>query len=107
MKASINGPNRRKNRTGDKTLVADFDASSRKAGNDEAEHSGIYFKVRSLEKFVSKNDSFSGSIGDACMFTVNRKRENDSGCRLLKVHFDQSEFIRSTILHIFKYVKVK
>lgn len=95
MKASLNGPNRRKNRTGDKYIVADYDASSRKIGKEEAGATpgmNISFKVRSLETYVSNNDNdaLAGSIGDACLFTVKRESDNDSGFRLLKIHCQQS-----------------
>ena len=33
------------------------------------------------------------SIGDGCLFTVNKEKENSSGNQLLKMHWKQSEYI--------------
>lgn len=95
MKASINGPNRRKNKTGDKTTAFDLwnltnSTSSKVDNNDtsqELEFSNKFtiplkFKVKSLEKFLEKchqNDQISKHnkqninkecLGDACVFTI-------------------------------------
>ena len=111
MKASINGPNRRKNRTGDKTIASDFDLGKSAASNTSC---SIKFKVKSLERYFETNrvrDSTSSSnrsdlfnkesIGDACLFTVRRKKNNDgggeglrnccSGQQLLEQHFQLSK----------------
>ena len=103
MKASINGPNRRKNRVGDKTVASSFDdkshhnnivhSSSKNQTNETAASftKSIPFKVRSLEKFLEeKNKSRSSCsdnelqnflneeyIGDACLFTVNTTSEEE------------------------------
>jgi hypothetical protein len=101
MKASINGPNRRKNRVGDNTIAFKFQenetvqssASStntttsstplttKEKEQDDQEHpplppasSRLRFKVRSLEKYLVSTDSsiIAQSIGNSCLFTVNK-----------------------------------
>ena len=96
MKASINGPNRRKNRVGDKTVASHFD-SYKKTGETDSdvveEHTIISFKVRSLETYLElKDNSLMGSIGDACIFTVYKDFKEGSGYQLLNKHFTMSEY---------------
>jgi hypothetical protein len=92
MKASINGPNRRKNRSGDKLKASNFTIDTTK----EAENGGssstkptntithsicttttnqFKFKVKSLEKLLELhgkqlNNINKESIGDACLFSL-------------------------------------
>ena len=109
MKASINGPNRRKNRAGDKTFACDFttalgEGNSAQDENDQSPT--IQFKVKSLEKYLasSNNDILKGDdcnreslreeIGDACLFSV-RSNVNESNCagqQLIRQHFQMGEF---------------
>jgi hypothetical protein len=98
MKASLNGPNRRKNRSGNKTVVSDFSHSNTRSRHvvsvvsSSPEESSIdlkqqckkisasttkplKFKVKSLEHLLNNNNASSLSInkdclGDACVFTV-------------------------------------
>ena len=105
MKASINGPNRRNNRTGDKTVASDFGSHSHHVSSSPSVSANgsetstmnrsIRFKVKSLETYLAdakmkgtgnnsdENDN-SGtflnqeSIGDACLFTVCAD-DNDNG----------------------------
>ncbi len=125
MKASINGPNRRKNRAGDKTVVSAFESDKIIASSDGKStapniSSSIQFKVKSLERYFEKcrnrvstftSSSSSNhrnnllnpeSIGDACLFTVQRKKESVggagrrqvcSGQQLLEHHFHMSKFL--------------
>jgi hypothetical protein len=97
MKASINGPNRRKNRAGDDTVASNFHASSKKAGHGHGEDgvstTAIKFTVRSLEDYLEAHGDMAKSIGDGCLFTVNKEKENSSGNQLLKMHRKQSEYI--------------
>ena len=104
MKASINGPNRRKNRVGDKTVASHFDTKSHPTNTADGTISdfvkSIPFRVKSLEKFLEEKNSSSISgirsgnsscsshneqqkflnkeyIRDACIFTVNSSSLHD------------------------------
>jgi cytochrome b involved in lipid metabolism len=90
MKASINGPNRKKNRIGDKTAASNYDDHHIPITSSSS--SLIQFKVRSLDKYQStplgrKNMALTLSNGDACYFTVDPHDITDSGYRLLQEHF--------------------
>ncbi len=106
MKASINGPNRRKNRAGDKTVASDFNATGKKNDVESSTRStcnrnetqSMQFKVKSLERYLSSLKSSPGGgchnvIGDACLFSV--KADCDewtcAGQQLLHQHFQMSE----------------
>ena len=110
MKASINGPNRRKNRAGNKTIASDFNATnSTTPGNVHSDESQcMIFKVKSLEKSLAsfklsnqKNGHHNSlpldedSIGDACVFVVKSDCDEStcSGQQLLHQHFQMSKFI--------------
>lgn len=96
MKASINGPNRRKNRIGDKTVASTFLESTTLATNPSETSRPIQFKVRSLEKYQANLNSKHGpsTNGDACLFTVTADATSsdtsDSGYRLLQKHLEMT-----------------
>ena len=114
MKASINGPNRRKNRVGNKSIASEFDhaGSSSTSKLSSPFESDISFKVRSLEAYLKSSNGGSssdidsgigahenlypgsvGSIGNACIFTVRRNDPDSAGCRLLRRHSEMSEWM--------------
>jgi cytochrome b involved in lipid metabolism len=98
FKASINGPNNRKNRAGDSIAlgsVLDGDFESLR----------LPFMVRSLDKFLSTKEHLSKeSLGNACLFTT---KHNGSGsgqklfmnhCKMCGVDYTP-EFLGSTQRH--------
>ena len=93
MKASINGPNRRKNRVGDRNLASDFESKVKPI--ETTNSSTVSFKVKSLEKLLQSNpdilDSFNGDIGNSCLFAVDKScvGTDDSGLQLVKQHKQQ------------------
>ena len=93
MKASINGPNRRKNRVGDRNLASDFESNVKPIETNNS--STVSFKVKSLEKLLQSNpdilDSFNGDIGNSCLFAVDKScvGTDDSGLQLVKQHKQQ------------------
>jgi len=106
MKASINGPNRRKNRVGDKTVASTYSILSKDdhpPTTSSSSSSPIQFKVRSLEKYQSTLGSSSNNTcsqfdqsplsngSDACLFTVDPNNVTDSGYRLMQEHFDMTK----------------
>ena len=97
MKASINGPNRRKNRIGDKTVASTFLESTTLATDpSEQTFPPIQFKVRSLEKYQANLNSKNAPTtnGDACLFTVTADDTSgdtyDAGYRLLQKHLEMT-----------------
>lgn len=113
LKASINGPNRRRNRIGDRTVASTFDDGSTKKSNERSGDENtnnkttttISFRLRSLEKFLDDNDNENDddnssnremmnipAYGNACLFTVGNG--NGMGRALLERHFQTSEYLR-------------
>jgi len=93
FKASINGPNRRLNRVGNRAAVSIFTETDDKAqihSSREREAQGeltFSFRVRTIESFLNterNKKSSSHAFGDACLFTVGR---SGMGQTLLEKHF--------------------
>jgi cytochrome b involved in lipid metabolism len=83
FKASINGPNNRRNRAGDAIGLSP-------ALGDESEPLRLPFMVRSLDKFLSTKENLSTeSLGNACLFTM-KQNESGSGQKLLMNHYTMS-----------------
>ena len=115
MKASLNGPNRRRNRVGDRTVAADLDGSKSTpstAAVGDGSSSKRSFLVKPLEDLeaAAAPDSplqrLLGGLGDACLFTthghagkdlVNQHNVNNVGGPI-HVHFhDVAVFILSAV----------
>jgi cytochrome b involved in lipid metabolism len=85
VKASINGPNNRRNRAGD--TITPLGLGS--AGEIEAALR-LPFMVRSLDKFLSSQKNLSiESLGNACLFTI-KQNGSGSGQKLLMDHCKMS-----------------
>lgn len=89
MKASLNGPNRRKNRVGDKTVASYFDTKSHPADIADggsgslttlAIINAIPFRVKSLEKFIEQRNSsrISGSRSGSSSTSCSSQNEQQS-----------------------------
>jgi len=100
MKASLNGPNRRRNRVGDRTVASDLGSSQeqqqhqqqgqgQRQGQSQSQGSSssstATFKIKSLETFLDTKQGqrmkIDGGLlmqgGDACIFSV-RRGQNDT-----------------------------
>lgn len=111
MKASLNGPNRRRNRVGDRTVAADLDATAGGASNGvEPKTTKTSFLVKPLEELQataapgSPLQRLLAGLGNACLFTTHGRtgkelincRSNDGGP--IHVHFhDMAVFVLSAI----------
>ena len=106
MKASLNGPNRRRNRVGDRTVAADFDA----AGAVETKTTKCSFLVKPLEELEaaaapgSPLQRLLAGLGNACLFTTHGQAGKDlinyhgNGDGPMHVHFhDVAVFVLSAV----------
>ena len=109
MKASLNGPNRRRNRVGDRTVAADLDATSPNAVETKATNK-CSFLVKPLEELEaaaapgSPLQRLLAGLGNACLFTTHGQagidlincHNNDGGP--IHVHFHEvAVFVLSAI----------
>ena len=106
LKASINGPNRRHNRVGDRTVASTILEKTANEKRTLVEKSSSSFRVRALERFLNVNSggekNSSHAFGDACLFTT--AGTNGIGQALMDKHFEMSECVCSIFDRIMMYI---
>ena len=111
MKASLNGPNRRRNRVGDRTVAADFDATAVGSSNAvETKKTKCSFLVKPRDELEaaaapgSPLQRLLAGLGNACLFTTRGQAGKDlinchgNGDGPMHVHFhDVAVFVLSAV----------
>ena len=107
MKASINGPNRRRNRVGDQTIASNLTldqpptkplatqststsstSSSTRTGISDCDTNVLRFRIQSLESYWEKHANNSDArynnphdIGTSCLFTKKKGKRKSHCCK--------------------------
>ncbi len=107
VKASINGPNRRRNRAGDKSIASDLDGLqvhvqgrdsnlTNSIHTEEVQETTIQFKIKPLEQFLATAEGkklSSTLVGNSCVFSARRDDSDSMGKRLISKHLSMGECI--------------